>query len=53
MEPQEDNAMKEYLAPDIEKTEYDLVDCLTGSNGIEVESHNISNLIGLLEEDLV
>ena len=41
--------MKEYLAPDIEKIEYDLVDCLTGSNGINVESQDI----GLLLNDLV
>lgn len=42
MEPQEDNAMKEYLAPDIEKMEYDLVDCLTGSKTIEVETQDLA-----------
>lgn len=37
--------MKEYIAPDIEKLEYDVDDCLVGSEGIPTESEDISDLI--------
>ena len=37
--------MKEYLAPDIEKIEDDLLDCLTGSNGVGTEDEDIGGII--------
>lgn len=39
--------MKEYLAPEIEKVEYDVVDCLAVSgNGIGKEGDNIDDFLG-------
>ena len=39
--------MKEYLAPEIEKVEYDVIDCLsTSGRNIGKESDNIDNLLG-------
>lgn len=39
--------MKEYLAPEIEKVEYDVLDCLTVSGqGIGKEGDDIDDLLG-------
>lgn len=37
--------MKEYLAPELEKIEYYVEDCLTGSTGVEFESEPIDDIL--------
>ncbi len=37
--------MKEYLAPEIEKIEYDVEDCLLGSKNVQSETENIGEYI--------
>ena len=42
--------MKEYLAPEIEKVEYDVLDCLatSGGKGITKESENTDDIFNNL-----
>lgn len=40
--------MKEYTAPDVEKVDYDVDECLTGSLEIPVEDEDITDLINLV-----
>ncbi len=37
--------MKEYIAPEFEKLEYEADDCLVGSEGIPTEREDISDFI--------
>lgn len=37
--------MKEYLAPEFEKIEYDVIDCL-GVSGIPQENDNLDDFLG-------
>lgn len=40
--------MKEYLAPEFEKFEYEAEDCLTGSQGVNSETEDIGDIINNL-----
>lgn len=37
--------MKKYLAPEIEKIEYDVEDCLLGSKSVEGEAEDIGEIM--------
>lgn len=38
--------MKEYLAPEFERIEYDVEDCLNGSKSVNQETEDIGGMIG-------
>ncbi len=40
--------MKQYIAPEIEKIEYEVADCLEGSQNVPIDSEDIGAIINEL-----